>query len=207
MLPSHLSESDELRQRFEQEARAISKLSHPHICTLHDVGHHDGIDFLVMEFLEGESLADRLKRGALPLADALRYAVQIASALANAHRHGIVHRDLKPGNIFITKTGAKLLDFGLAKLQVRNESSELSSLPTQQKPLTEKGTILGTFQYMAPEQARRQGSRRSHRFVRLRRRPLRDVDGDEGVRGREPSELDLRHHVVRAHRRPRHYNH
>ena len=155
VLPSHLSESRERRQRFEQEARAIAKLNHPNICTLHDIGHDDGVDFLVMELLEGESLADRLSKGPLPLEQARRYAVQIADALGKAHREGIVHRDLKPGNIFITKPGAKLLDFGLAKFQERgapDESSESSSLPTQQKPLTADGAILGTFQYMAPEQ-------------------------------------------------------
>ena len=152
VLPSHLSDNAELQERFEREARAISSLNHPHICTLHDVGHQDGVDFLVMEYLEGETLADRLQKGPLDLEEALRYAIQIADALDQAHRQGVVHRDLKPGNIMLTASGAKLLDFGLAKFQEREAANAISALPTQQKPLTEQGTILGTFQYMAPEQ-------------------------------------------------------
>src|SRR5687767_5411070 len=120
---SALVDAPELRERFEREARAVAALNHPHICTLHDVGQQDDIDFLVMEFLEGETLAERLKKGALPLAQALHYAIQIADALDKAHRAGIVHRDLKPGNILLTRSGgpsgppiAKLLDFGLAKV-------------------------------------------------------------------------------------------
>src|SRR6266480_3768628 len=116
ILPSHLSDNSTLRQRFEQEAKAISSLNHPHICILHDVGHQDGTDFLVMEYLEGETLAKLLEKGPLPLAQVLKYGVEIADALDKAHRTGIVHRDLKPGNIMLTKSGAKLLDFGLAKL-------------------------------------------------------------------------------------------
>ena len=118
ILPSHLSDNVTLRQRFEQEAKAISSLNHPHICILHDVGHQDGIAFLVMEYLEGETLAKLLERGPLPLAQILKYGVEIADALDKAHRQGIVHRDLKPGNIMLTKSGAKLLDFGLAKAAV-----------------------------------------------------------------------------------------
>jgi serine/threonine-protein kinase len=165
VLPSHLSDKVELKQRFEREARAVSSLNHPHICTLHDIGHQDGVDFLVMEYLEGETLADRLKKGALPLEQALRHAIEIADALHKAHRQGVVHRDLKPGNIMLTKAGAKLLDFGLAKLArppARLSAEALakaeafreggSALPTEEKPLTGKGSILGTFQYMAPEQ-------------------------------------------------------
>src|SRR5258706_14559313 len=114
VLPAHLAASPERRQRFEREAKAISSLSHPHICVLHDVGRHDGIDFLVMEYLEGETLADRLKRtGALPLEQVLRFGVEIADALDKAHRQGIVHRDLKPGNVMLTKSGPKLRYFGL----------------------------------------------------------------------------------------------
>ena len=156
VLPSHLSGSPELRERFEREARAVSSLNHPHICTLHDIGREGKTDFLVMEHIEGESLADRLKKGALPFEEALTYASQIADALDKAHRTGVVHRDLKPGNIMITKTGAKLLDFGLAKFAGSTaptpELSTLSALPTEQRSLTAAGTILGTFQYMAPEQ-------------------------------------------------------
>jgi serine/threonine protein kinase len=155
VLPSHLSDNPDLKQRFEREARAVSSLNHPHICTLHDIGEQDGVDFLVMEFIEGESLADRLRKGALPLDQALRHGIEIADALDKAHRQGVVHRDLKPGNIMLTKSGAKLLDFGLAKFRTdvsAETPSVLSALPTEEKPLTEKGAILGTVQYMAPEQ-------------------------------------------------------
>jgi len=150
VLPQHLSRSPEFKQRFEREAKSISQLTHPHICTLHDVGHHDGTDFLVMELLEGETLAQRLIKGALPIDHVVRYGVEIASALDAAHRKGVVHRDLKPGNIMLTKSGAKLLDFGLAKSTAIIESDP--SAVTVSQPLTSKGTILGTFQYMAPEQ-------------------------------------------------------
>src|SRR5262245_32893173 len=155
VLPAHMSASAELRQRLEREARTISQLSHPHICTLHDVGHQDGTDFLVMEFLEGETLADRLGRGSLPVEQALKIGVEIAGALDAAHRQGIVHRDLKPGNIMLTKSGVKLLDFGLAKLAAPSQVSQVTSMPTalqESQPLTSRGTILGTFQYMSPEQ-------------------------------------------------------
>src|SRR5262245_28262936 len=154
VLSPHLAQSPELRQRFEREARAISSLSHPHICALFDIGHENGTDFLVMEYLAGESLADRLPKGPLPLPSALRVGLEIAGALEAAHRHGVVHRDLKPGNIVLTKSGAKLLDFGLAKLARAgsNALDEVSSLATEEKPLTEHGTMLGTVQYMAPEQ-------------------------------------------------------
>jgi serine/threonine protein kinase len=115
VLPSHLSKDAEPRQRFEREARAIAALSHPHICAIHDVGSQDGVEYLVMELLEGQSLADRLDKGALPADQALKFGVEIADALDRAHCAGIVHRDLKPGNIMLTKSGVKLLDFGLAK--------------------------------------------------------------------------------------------
>ncbi len=150
VLPAHLSHNAEFKQRFEREARAISKLSHPNICTLYDIGQHDGVDYLVMEYLEGEPLAERLSKGPLPIDQLLRYGVEIASALDQAHRHGVVHRDLKPGNIMLTKSGAKLLDFGLAK-SVTLSGSEPNAV-TMTGPLTGAGTILGTFQYMAPEQ-------------------------------------------------------
>src|SRR6266480_2145050 len=116
VLPSHFSENQEMRQRFEREAKTIAGLNHPHICTLFDVGRQDGADFLVMEYLEGETLAQRLTRGALQLDEALKVAIEIADALDKAHQQGITHRDLKPGNVMLTKSGAKLLDFGLAKL-------------------------------------------------------------------------------------------
>src|SRR5262245_50854373 len=151
VLPSHLSSSPEVRQRFEREAKTISQLSHPHICALHDVGSQDGVEYLVMELLEGETLSDRLARGALPLEQTLRFGQEIADALDKAHRQGIVHRDLKPGNVMLTKSGVKLLDFGLAKaMETPASRGNLTSLPTQ--GLTQEGTILGTFQYMAPEQ-------------------------------------------------------
>ncbi len=153
VLPSHLTGNAELKQRFEREAKAISSLTHPNICTLHDIGHDSGVDYLVMELIEGETLSLRVAKGALPLEDLLRIGAEIASALDKAHRAGVVHRDLKPGNIMLTKSGAKLLDFGLAK--ATPGQSGLSTAPdavTITEPLTGKGTIVGTFQYMAPEQ-------------------------------------------------------
>ncbi|HET7293977.1 MAG TPA: serine/threonine-protein kinase, partial [Vicinamibacteria bacterium] len=155
VLPNHLAANPELRQRFEREARAISSLSHAHICALYDIGREDGTDYLVMEFLEGESLADRLGKGPLPLSFVLKTGLEIAGALDAAHRHGVVHRDLKPDNIVLTRSGAKLLDFGLAKLARAGSNgtpAEVSSLATEERPLTEHGTMLGTMQYMAPEQ-------------------------------------------------------
>src|SRR5260221_13543501 len=132
VLPTHLADRSELRERFEREARAIAGLNHPHICTLFDIGHQDGIDFLVMEYLEGETLAQRLQKGPMPLQQVLQYAIEISDALDKAHHKGITHRDLKPGNIMLTKTGTKLLDFGLAKLKqvVAPTNMQLSELPT-----------------------------------------------------------------------------
>src|SRR4051812_15230205 len=115
VLQGHLTLDEDVRQRFDREARIISSLNHPHICTLYDVGHQDGMDYLVMEYLEGESLAERLARGALTIPETLKTSVEIADALDRAHRQGLLHRDLKPGNIMLTKSGAKLLDFGLAR--------------------------------------------------------------------------------------------
>jgi len=182
VLPSHVAGDPELRQRFEREARALATLSHPHICPVFDVGRHEGIDFLVMEYLEGETLAHRLSEvgrvprsgpAGIPLDQALRYGIEIADALGKAHRKGIVHRDLKPANIMLTRAGAKLLDFGLVKVvgpsqdgpYVQDDRSvrlqpNLSGTPTVSvpfgaahgEPLTDRGSILGTVQYMAPEQ-------------------------------------------------------
>jgi serine/threonine protein kinase/Tol biopolymer transport system component len=152
VLTSHLSSDHDLKVRFEREAKAISALSHPHICHLYDVGSQNGTDYLVMELLEGESLADRLQRGPLPLKQALQYGIEIAEALEKAHTSGILHRDLKPGNIILTKSGAKLLDFGLAKPAPNAGEMASGSMATMSKPLTVQGTVLGTFQYMAPEQ-------------------------------------------------------
>jgi Tol biopolymer transport system component len=152
VLPAQLSNNPELRERLEREAKAISSLSHSHICALYDVGREGETDYLVMEFLEGETLAARLGRGALPTEQVLRYGTEVADALDKAHRQGIVHRDLKPGNIMLTKSGVKLLDFGLAKpVAPSGAHSTFTALPTQAE-LTREGTILGTFQYMAPEQ-------------------------------------------------------
>jgi serine/threonine protein kinase len=150
-LPPHVAADRQSRERFEREARAVAALNHPHICTLHDIGSQDGIDFLVMEYVEGETLAVRLEKGPLPLDVALQYAIEIASGLDRAHRAGIVHRDIKPGNIMLTKAGTKLLDFGLAKASAPAVAGVLT---TQQRvpDLTEMGLILGTVQYMAPEQ-------------------------------------------------------
>jgi serine/threonine protein kinase len=163
VLNSSVVASPELKQRFEREARTISRLNHPHICTLHDVGHQDGTDFLVMEYLEGETLAQRLNKGALALPDLLKIGIDILDGLAQAHRAGIVHRDLKPGNVMLTKAGAKLLDFGLAKPGVSGASAGAASAPlfsavmtissaSPQSPLTSQGTLVGTVQYMTPEQ-------------------------------------------------------
>jgi eukaryotic-like serine/threonine-protein kinase len=154
VLPTHLADRAELRERFEREAKTIACLNHPHICTLYDTGHQDEIDYLVMEYLEGETLAQRLVKGPLPLEQVLQYAIEISDALDKAHRKGVTHRDLKPGNIMLTKTGTKLLDFGLAKLkqEVAPANVPLSDLPTANDPLTAQGTIVGTLQYMAPEQ-------------------------------------------------------
>jgi len=154
ILPQRLAGSAESRDRFEREARMIASLNHPHICTLYDVGHYGEMDYLIMEFLEGETLASRLIKGPLPLEQTLQYAIQIADALDKAHRRGMTHRDLKPSNIMLTKSGAKLLDFGLAKLRQGASAVgvPLSQLPTAKDPITAQGTIVGTLQYMAPEQ-------------------------------------------------------
>ncbi|MGA8431911.1 MAG: protein kinase [Candidatus Sulfotelmatobacter sp.] len=168
VLPSHLSSDPELRQRMEREAKAISALQHANICTLYDVGSHDGTDFLVMEYLEGQTLAERLKKGPLPIDQVLKVGTEIAQALERAHQRGIIHRDLKPANIMLTKAGAKLMDFGLAKpglgkselpiaastigtFTPSTPTMNLASLTSAASPLTQKGSIVGTFQYMAPE--------------------------------------------------------
>jgi len=152
ILPAHLASDPVRKQRFEREAKTISGLNHPHICVLHDVGQQDGIDYLVMECVEGETLAQRLEKGALPVEQVLKFGAHIADALDKAHRGGITHRDLKPGNIMLTQTGAKLLDFGLAKPLVLASTATLTAAATQNTPVTAEGTIVGTFQYMSPEQ-------------------------------------------------------
>ncbi len=153
ILPTGFAASEEFLARFEREARTVSSLNHPNICTLFDVGREEDTHYLVMELIDGESLAERLLKGPLPLEQVVRYGAQIADALGRAHRQGIVHRDIKPGNVMITKLGAKLLDFGLARSGPEASPVHgLTSLATQAAPLTQEGTILGTFQYMAPEQ-------------------------------------------------------
>src|SRR6187399_1142486 len=145
VLPQHLSSNSEVRARFEREAKTISSLNHPNICTLFDVGRDGDTDYLVMELIEGETLAHRLAKGALPLADTLRIGGQIADALDRAHRAGVVHRDLKPGNVMLTKSGAKLMDFGLARPHVlAGGTSGQTQSPTMGAPLTAEGTIVGT---------------------------------------------------------------
>src|SRR5579863_3689767 len=164
ILPPHLSSNVELNTRFEREARAVSALNHPNICHLYDIGSQDGIAFIVMEYLDGETLAHRLIKGPLPLKQVVEFGIQIAQALATAHKAGILHRDLKPQNVMLTASGAKLLDFGLAKsspvLGVGSSASGLTpSTPTMTiaeltspaQPLTRQGTVVGTFQYIAPE--------------------------------------------------------
>src|SRR5260370_2963500 len=152
VLPAHAAGREDLQQRFEREARAISSLHHPHICSLYDIGLQDGAPYLVMELLEGEPLDKRIERGALLLDEALRIAIQIGDALDQAHRKGVVHRDLKPANVMLTATGAKLLDFGLAKaIEIQSGASASSSLPTRTEALTTEGSIIGTLAYMAPE--------------------------------------------------------
>ena len=152
ILPTHVADDPVRRERFEREARTIATLTHPHICTLFDVGHQDGVDFLVLEHLEGETLEALLRAGPVPGDQALRYGIELADALDQAHRRGIVHRDLKPANIIITRTGVKLLDFGLAQLRRREALSFEHGGQGETTSLTTEGTILGTLQYMAPEQ-------------------------------------------------------
>jgi len=177
ILPPHLSSDPVLKQRFEREAKIVSNLNHPHICVLHDIGSQDGIDYLVMDCVQGETLTERLQKGPLPLDQVLKFGAQIADALDKAHRSGVVHRDLKPGNIMLTPVGAKLLDFGLAK-----PASPLASLATltatkHDSPMTEEGTVIGTFQYMSPEQVEGKRPGWAERRLFLGRRPLRNAHG------------------------------
>ncbi|MCU1296628.1 MAG: serine/threonine protein kinase, partial [Acidobacteriaceae bacterium] len=157
ILPSHLSDNPEAKERFDREARSISSLSHPNICHLYDVGAQDGTSYLVMEYLEGETLADRLHKGSLPPEQFFKIANEICEGLEKAHRSGVIHRDVKPGNIMLTKSGTKLMDFGLAKLAPATAAPASGptitmSTPAPSHPLTAQGTLVGTFQYMSPEQ-------------------------------------------------------
>ena len=209
VLPEHVAADPDLKQRFEREARTVAALNHPHICTLYDIGgqvptdpstgsgstsSREPVDFLVMEYLDGETLAQRVRKGALPLDQALRVSIDIADALDKAHRQGIVHRDLKPGNIMLTRAGAKLLDFGLAKFRApgMDGAREFSAATTQSEPLTERGTILGTLPYMAPEQVEGKEADARNRHLRLWQRGLRDGHGTTRVHWREPREPDRR---------------
>ncbi len=160
VLPEHLARDEEALARLEREARAVAGLSHPGICTLHDVGHEGEVSFLVMELLEGETLAERLTRGPLPLDQVFRLGAEIGGALAAAHERGIAHRDLKPGNVMLTRAGVKLLDFGLARA-LEPTGGEAAPAPTASVNLTQEGTLLGTLPYMAPEQL--EGRRADHR--------------------------------------------
>src|SRR3984893_3598332 len=153
LLQTDIADRPEVQERFEREARTVASLNHPHICTLYDVGHHGNVDFLVMEYLEGETLAQRLESGPLSLEDVLRYTTEIADALDRAHSKGVIHRDLKPANIMLTSTGSKLLDFGLAKLRREDDPfAVLAGVPAAADTISTPGAVLGTLSYMAPEQ-------------------------------------------------------
>src|SRR5260221_9129749 len=153
VLPKEMTADPARKQRFEREAKTISALNHPNICTLHDVGSQDGFEYLVMECIEGETLAKRLEKGALPLEQLMKYGAQIADALDKAHRIGVVHRDLKPGNIMLTASGAKLLDFGLAKpVPALVSGATLTEAATRTAPVTQEGGIVGTVKSWSPEQ-------------------------------------------------------
>ena len=168
-LTTQVAHRPDLKARFEREAKTLATLSHPHICSVFDVGQQDGVDYLVMEFLDGHTLAHRLRDSALPLNETLKIAIQLADALDKAHRQNIVHRDLKPGNIVLAKAGAKIVDFGLAKLvEDRRGPIGATGLSTR-TPMTAEGTILGTMQYMAPEQLEAKEADAPDRHFRLRR--------------------------------------
>ena len=183
VLAPELASDAEFRARFASEAKTISALNHPHICGLYDIGRDHDTEFLVLEFLEGETLAARLERGALPLAQVLRVGIEIADALAAAHRHGVVHRDLKPANIMLTGAGTKLLDFGLAKHTVGAAGQALSMLATAPGTGTAQGTIIGTLQYMAPEQVQSAPADARTDIFALGTHPVRDGHRPPRVRG------------------------
>ena len=182
VLPTHLADRSELRERFEREAKTIASLNHPHICTLYDIGHQDEIDFLVMEYLEGETLAQRLLKGSLPLEQVLQYAIEIADALDKAHRKGITHRDLKPGNIMLTKSGTKLLDFGLAKLkqEVAPATSAFAASDDEEPGDSRRNDPRHVAVHGAGAGGR-QRSRRAHGHLCVRRGRVRNGDRQESV--------------------------
>jgi serine/threonine protein kinase len=197
ILPQEMSNDPARKQRFEREAKTISSLNHPHICVLHDVGHQDGIDYLVMECVEGETLSKRLEKGPLPLELVLRYGAQLADALDKAHRNGVIHRDMKPGNIMLTGNGAKLLDFGLAKLSAGLLSEMTLTAQIPSSPVTQEGTIIGTFQYMSPEQV--EGTGRAKRYFLTGGNLVRNAKRAESVCGQEPVERGLSNSGKRTH--------
>src|SRR5687767_12527153 len=149
-LAGHLLNNPRAWARFQREALAIAAINHPHICTIYDIGHEQGVDFIVMEYVDGETLSSRLSRGRLDVREAVRHARDIASAVDAAHRRNVIHRDLKPSNIMLTKSGAKLLDFGLAKLH-KSPEAVLDEMPTETKDISDEGAVVGTWRYMAPE--------------------------------------------------------
>ena len=198
VLPQHLSPNSEVRARFEREAKTVSSLNHPHICTLHDVGREGDTDYLVMELIEGETLAQRLAKGPLPLAEVLRLGAQIADALDRAHRAGVVHRDLKPGNVMLTRSGAKLLDFGLARATGLGPASGLTQLADGRGPAHRRRDDRRDLPVHGARAARRARSRRAGGPVGAGLRPLRDGDGEARLRGEEPGVADRGHHGERA---------
>src|SRR5262249_18588005 len=190
VLSESLTADPQFRERFVREARTISQLDHEHICAVYDVGEQDSVAFIVMQYLEGETLEQRLQKGAVPLEQAIHYAVQIAEALDRAHRAGIVHRDLKPGNVILTKSGAKLLDFGLAKTTPAVGSvAGLSMLPTTPPHLTAQGTLLGTFQYMAPEHLEGKGADTGSDIFAFGAVVYETVTGKKGFEGKSQASL------------------
>ena len=202
LLPSELLNAPGRRiERFRREARAIARITHPHICTLHDVGEDGPAIFLVMEYVEGVTLAARLEDGPLPLDLALRAAIQIADALDHAHRQGVVHADLKPGNIMLTRDSVKLLDFGLAKLKERDDETPNDATRTER--LTEVGSIVGDGPVHGAGADRRARGRQPHRYFRVRRRPLRDALRPTAVCGRQSRLVDGGHRRARNRRRCR----
>ncbi len=184
VLPRDLAADPDRRQRFQREARAVAALNHPNICTVHDVGHDEGLDFLVMELVEGESLATRLAKGPLPLDQALARAMEIADALDKAHRQGIIHRDLKPGNVMLTKHGAKVLDFGLARFVRRRHGRACGAGADRNCPADRSGRRARYAPVHGARADRRPPSRRAHGHLRVRGAALRDAHGPAGLRGR-----------------------
>ena len=192
VLPAELSADQTFRKRFEREAKTISQLQHPHVCTLHDLGEQDGTDYLVLEYLDGETLEDRLGAGPLSLDELSRIGGQIAEAVEAAHRCGIVHRDLKPGNVMLTESGVKVLDFGLAREVLGPGMAVDTQAATMRDAITEEGRIVGTIPYMAPEQLKGKRRRRALGPLGAGLHPARDGDGGAPVRGSEPRRADRR---------------